>query len=421
MNSLNFLFGLFVVYLVQTVTAVDYSIEKVHFLASGHSHKENVTHGFHLKHTSAKQLPKDEILQRSPSCPSDEGAVIAKRFIDSKRDWSQCPQEDWLVASANADPYSDKVLINIGVNKGYNLAIWLNIFLPFLNITSDTWYKSLMKVTRSPKGPAKCGICGDCGTVFQNISSELYKLELSHQFGSQRSMKHRHVHMIGVDLNCNNVATIQQVLHDLPSLQNSQSFLSIYTACLGLSNVTSTIITPGCPFGDETCKIPKDSPTSGIELPLTTMDFFLERFLHTQFTPPSASTSSGINPYRHYFRNSSTKSYHPLVDILMIDTEGFDYLVIQGSLKLLKARSVRMLVFEYHYLEPWKNFKLEDTKNQLDSYGYDCYFQGQGRLWKITGEGCWHSLYEFYFWSNVMCILREDIWWKVIQSMIVKV
>jgi hypothetical protein len=55
---------------------------------------------------------------------------------------------------------------------------------------------------------------------------------------------------------------------------------------------------------------------------------------------------------------------------------------------------------------------------ELDGFGYDCFFEGQSRLWRITGD-CWDSLYEFHKWSNVMCLLRTDIWMKSIHRYIV--
>jgi hypothetical protein len=74
-----------------------------------------------------------------------------------------------------------------------------------------------------------------------------------------------------------------------------------------------------------------------------------------------------------------------IVDILMIDTEGHDPLVLQGSRGLLQQALIRVVIFEYHHVGLWNQFKLQDIMLELDSYGYDCFFQGQARLWPITG------------------------------------
>jgi hypothetical protein len=42
----------------------------------------------------------------------------------------------------------------------------------------------------------------------------------------------------------------------------------------------------------------------------------------------------------------------------------------------------------------------------LDDSGYDCFFMGNGRLFRITG--CWAPDLEFKGWSNVMCTRRGD-------------
>ena len=61
-----------------------------------------------------------------------EGIItMAKYFHNGGR--SSCPTSEWLASipslSANiSDEQSEKILINIGVNKGYNLAMWGNVW-----------------------------------------------------------------------------------------------------------------------------------------------------------------------------------------------------------------------------------------------------------------------------------------------------
>ncbi len=94
-----------------------------------------------------------------------------------------------------------------------------------------------------------------------------------------------------------------------------------------------------------------------------------------------------------------------VVDILMIDTEGNDPQVLQGARELLRGHQVRVVLFEYHRTGQWETQKLGPVISQLDADGYCCYWQGQERLWPITG--CWDDLYEFHNWSNVLCVLNE--------------
>jgi hypothetical protein len=59
-------------------------------------------------------------------------------------------------------------------------------------------------------------------------------------------------------------------------------------------------------------------------------------------------------------------------------------------------------------LRNWADNKVEDVVNKLDGYGYDCFFlQKYNTVIRITG--CWDPRYEFHEWSNVMCVLRNEV------------
>ena len=44
----------------------------------------------------------------------------------------------------------------------------------------------------------------------------------------------------------------------------------------------------------------------------------------------------------------------------------------------------------------WKTVTLHELVEALDSMGYDCYFEGEPTLTRITG--CWVDDYEFKLW-----------------------
>src|SRR5687767_13340583 len=98
-----------------------------------------------------------------------------------------------------------------------------------------------------------------------------------------------------------------------------------------------------------------------------------------------------------------------IVDMLFIDTEGHDPIILAGAESQLERRLVRCLAFEYHEMGEWRSHQLEDVVRRLDSIGYDCFLQGTDQLWPLSGA-CWHPGYEFHAWSNVLCVLRGDIW-----------
>lgn len=55
-------------------------------------------------------------------------------------DDSKCPKDTWLDALKGLDPDpSDKLLINVGVNKGFNFVKWLSLWRPDLGICPKDW------------------------------------------------------------------------------------------------------------------------------------------------------------------------------------------------------------------------------------------------------------------------------------------
>jgi FkbM family methyltransferase len=110
-----------------------------------------------------------------------------------------------------------------------------------------------------------------------------------------------------------------------------------------------------------------------------------------------------------------------VLDILAIDAEGMDPEVIKGADALLLRQGVRLLMFEYHMLRAWSSALLEDVVVKLDGYGYDCFFLQRGRA-VVRLTGCWHPRLETHNWGNVMCVLRREVGMlAVLQGMMVTV
>ena len=102
------------------------------------------------------------------------------------------------------------------------------------------------------------------------------------------------------------------------------------------------------------------------------------------------------------------------VDVLTIDTEGFDWRVLRGARSILTR--TRYLEFEYH--KKWgREELLKDAVDYLEELDFVCYFAGRiGRLFKLT-HGCWvNELYEVRGWSNVACVHRSEPAWLGIME-----
>ena len=96
------------------------------------------------------------------------------------------------------------------------------------------------------------------------------------------------------------------------------------------------------------------------------------------------------------------------VDFLSIDTEGNDMRVLIGAIGLLTEQRVRYLEFEYHQVGKWSTSDLEDIVDLLDHLGFDCFFSGVHKLWRLTG--CFDQTYRTNRrWSNVACVLRTEV------------
>lgn len=97
------------------------------------------------------------------------------------------------------------------------------------------------------------------------------------------------------------------------------------------------------------------------------------------------------------------------IDILKIDTEGFDPLVLQGAAQTLAARQVALLEFEYHGINHWAATPLRGIVEQLDGQGFECFLKSFSELGSyVRLTGCFHEHYEFHRWSNVVCSHRAE-------------
>jgi len=93
------------------------------------------------------------------------------------------------------------------------------------------------------------------------------------------------------------------------------------------------------------------------------------------------------------------------IDLIKCDVEGFDPLVIKGSLGILDR--VDLFVFEYN--SKWRSTGgvLKTIVGLFDQHGLDCFFIGERNLIPLTGN-FWDDAYEFYTWSNVLAISRSS-------------
>ena len=81
------------------------------------------------------------------NCSPEEALQISSKFRKQsyKNDRSNCPTEDWLEAISHHNfPQKGTVFINVGVNKGYNFALFMNLFASDTGISQPVWRDALV-------------------------------------------------------------------------------------------------------------------------------------------------------------------------------------------------------------------------------------------------------------------------------------
>ena len=355
------------------------------------------------------------------NCNRTEAIELSRIFVDKYI--TGCPSESWLLRLAADDSYKpERVFVNVGFNKGYNFALWLDAFAPAKNVNGPRWHSKILSWNKEPNHIPltlleQCGFCKDCRTV---LSGTLGRLATATAINKTDFI------FLGVELGKTNFDLVKWIGEQVISEDMDKS-IGFYLTWAGLSNAPGTMRLPKCVAGREICRLEEAGSTEGLtdeqykakyhveveHVTITTLDEVFRNFTRTHgHAHPSFKA---LTASRHA---NSSSTFGGLIDILLIDTEGNDALVLQGAIHLIRSRAVRCLIFEYHEIPPWPHMKLEDSVRILDSHGYECFFLGHETLWRITGT-CWTPLFEFHKFSNVMCMQRTDRWMQTIQGYVV--
>ena len=275
---------------------------------------------------------------------------------------SNCPSDVWhdraapLLARASAG--GDLVMLNVGANKGFNLAEWMQRYTT-ADISHRQWHHLMMKRAEPPCALQCCGVCLICHRkrMTQAASATLRMHAFELQPSNERLLRQM-VRMTGA-----------------PVEVHAQA----------VSNASGIVYTrdSGSP-GYESVSAMRQPRGRALPRNVTTVDLFL--------------AARGI----------------PRVGLVSIDTEGWDAFVMRGMERSLRARAIDAVEFEY--TRAWKphlgEHALKDHLAWLDSVGYTCFWQGnRGALAQANG-GCWKDEYHeriSHRWSNLVCTARDDL------------
>jgi hypothetical protein len=262
---------------------------------------------------------------------------IARYFNLLEFDVTWCPNEHWLLSFREVDPNPHKVMINIGVNKGYNLAFWAGIWYqtnPQVNM--QVWYEYLKKF-----GIDQCGNCGDCNPSMGFSHNVLHN---SHQ--------DEELVLLGLDLNVNNLNLINNISSALKTDYKNWANVTLKTVLAAMSNNKENMWVRKCVAGDEECDIlsPEKAKTMG-STELNDKYMSVDTYNMDEFVEYLKSTIPGHGTYdvhRHspHFANLTLQQDHNLViDILQMDAEGYDAEILLGGSKALAEHLIRVVMF----------------------------------------------------------------------------
>ena len=162
-----------------------------------------------------------EFRNTSLQCSNEESLFLSNSFRKSGRlgrDASYCPNELWLNEMQESNIKVGRgtgVFINIGFNKGYNFANWMNIFLSWSTMTPSIWHTQMSSLLVT--GEDTCGFCNDCSVVFNKQKGPTNESEFV---------------FVGIDINMINIEVVSKVLHcsSINYLEEGLLFLTLWAA-----------------------------------------------------------------------------------------------------------------------------------------------------------------------------------------------
>jgi hypothetical protein len=307
---------------------------------------------------------------------------------------SGCPSAAWQDAIAPLLARSHQgnlTLVNVGANKGYNVAEFLQRFhsprlQPARKLTSTAWHTELLRADAYKRGVRVrfgCGLCNAC-----------------------RAPPPRARFNVPVD-----VHAVEMVRLNAQALRNLFAAFHVPGAVhhLAMSNFSGTATyRAATQVGLEHYELGKDVDKFRSEsVPCATLDDFATRQLRPRQLVPAEPRGGGGGAARG--------DDGPRIDLLSIDAEGQDALVLEGAAELLRRRAVGVLEFEYIMRGYWRADKgrdqrlLADVLARLETFGYACYWQGEsGQLAHASGA-YWCEAFAFRLRANLVCAHRPDV------------
>jgi FkbM family methyltransferase len=285
---------------------------------------------------------------------------------------TNCPEPKWVDEMVRTDPSPGKTIVNIGCNKGNDIVRWMELWdMSATRFWSQaTWDDQLQQHEQ---------FYFACEPDSDYVTASMVKPLSKAANGAVPTG----VCVEPMPNNVNLLTNVSKLLGYQASTPYG-SFRVVQAAAVANASPGEYLLFPDEPAGYEKASLSNADP--GVprkKVPVKTVDTIVDEL--------------GLHD----------------VDILLIDTEGYDAEVLKGAKRTLAK--VRYLEFEVHRdLAPWSSTSLRSVVSGLDEQGFDCYWAGNhGKLTAINE--CWSDDFEKGMWANAVCAKKGDAWSNVLR------
>jgi FkbM family methyltransferase len=289
--------------------------------------------------------------------------------------WRGCSESNWELLVAKYAP-PEPVMINVGANKGYLAAAFLNLFGEEY-VTPHRWLAKIRQYAQEKHlGYLKFDPCGACHECRKKPNA-----------GKRRNISARggQVHLLEL------MPSTRALLHYLRQAFHLERSITIHE--MAASNETKVVPAPDAFYthlsGQESSSL---RSTGYIQRRVKKSHRQLPRWLNLTTVDDLMDQHGLQNVYQ-----------------VLIDTEGWEPLVLEGMRRALMAHRIMFIEFEFNH-KTWprsapagERRSLGGTIGWMHDLGYECFMiAGQRGTWPISGS-CWNSTYNKHGWSNVLC------------------
>lgn len=290
-----------------------------------------------------------------------------------------CPNSEWIddhyhrTTSVKEERREEKkkfIAINVGCNKGYDAINFLRIGTNDPSVSRDAWRNAM------PESASEA-VCA------QDVGALDYKVPPNADVNEDAT-----VYCIEP------VPSTYTALQEAAERTGYSQNLKVLQYAVSENHEMTHVLFPNFEAGQEKQEIRSCAGKSK------------EKQDELKCSPVKMSSLDLIMENEHFFEEHDDSD---LVDLMLIDVEGWDIRVIQGGRKILER--TKYVEFEYNWKGDWMKLSkskmnpLQEAITILEELHFTCYWPGQGELWRIS-SGCWNTkVYDgIPFWSNVACV-----------------